>query len=61
MPPNPAASVSRQPRITIGRVEVEVRGLAPAPADTAPPKSSAPIATFSLFDSRYLTRFALRP
>jgi hypothetical protein len=61
MPPNPVATAWRQPRITIGRIEVEVRNEAPPPGEATPPKSPAPTAGLSLFESRYLTRFALRP
>jgi hypothetical protein len=61
MPPNPVANAWRQPRITIGRIEVEVHNEAPPTSEAAPPKSPAPAAGLSVFDSLYLTRFALRP
>jgi hypothetical protein len=60
MPPNPAASTLREPRVTIGRIDVEVNNR-PAPVAEAPPKRSSTIAGPSLLDTRYLTRFALRP
>ena len=60
MPPNPTASTFREPRVTIGRIDVEVNSR-PAPVAEDPPKRSSTITEPSFLDTRYLTRFALRP